>query len=116
MNNHEIVEKLRKVRRLVNKGRCTNALARNKSRHAVEVFSRSAYTFCITGAIWRVSGKHIDELSTVFSGEIAAALEETLIYGDYKYGGGLIKFNDDFAKSKKDVIKLIDETIERLSE
>lgn len=96
-----LVKKLRAARRLIERGWTRGALARDASGREVPAMSRAAVRFCVDGACIRASGGCYDLC------QARDALEGALPDGVLS----AVHFNDDIAKSKRDVIALFDRAI-----
>jgi hypothetical protein len=97
------VEKiLRRTLFLVKCGWTKGRLARTESGRSVDVYSRKAARFCISGAHERASVRHL-------SATKAAAWRQINIASRYP---SVIGFNDASTTKKKDVVELLERAIQ----
>jgi hypothetical protein len=92
----DVARLLRSAQALVGRGWTRRAMARTRGGRSTDVFSPAAARFCLEGALrkageWTVARRRALEL-------LEASLQ----------GRSLVNFNDDIARSKQDVIDLLD--------
>lgn len=108
---------LQEARALIEKGWVKGAFAVNKAGHGVETNDPTASCFCLSGAMWKAA----DSQGASFGGRAPTEWEtargfvlEAINGKDVKVS--VVRFNDDPATKKKDVLRVLDVAIEKASE
>lgn len=110
----KIREKLLQIRSLIDSPEnwTKGCLARNKNDKCVYTFSKEACKWCLTGAIYCVVqfGENFDNNKNKIRNDIKFVLSKNIS----KEYSTIIKFNDHSKTTHKDVLNLLDKTIEEL--
>jgi hypothetical protein len=108
--NTKVLNVLRAARGLIVKGWNQNALAEDKMGNDVPVNSNKAVSFCAVGALRRAEfNQGTKGVATKARRVLRSALPK-----DAEYGGSVICFND-YAENKRQVLKLFDRAIAKVS-
>jgi hypothetical protein len=106
----EEIQILRQARELIVKGWTQEALARTRDGRSVSMDSPLAARFCLIGAIQRANFD-----SAPYGGKLmydhCVDYVRRIIFATTSQVTSCVIFNDEIAKSKQDVIKLLDRAI-----
>lgn len=104
---------LKHARKLIDKGWCQRALARDVLGHPCDAEDESATSYCILGALYAADFS---------SGPVSSMCETSLnklsaiLYRENKGSYGLSGYNDTTGRTKKEILSLFDQAIEELVE
>lgn len=98
------VQALEKARKLIQQSWTQEAFARGKSGKPVSCGGRAATTYCMVGAIWRVTRQRMNHATAC----LIAALPAPFATGSYE---SLAAFNDNSRTTKADVLACYDYAI-----
>lgn len=97
-------EELTAVRKLIEQGWTQGHYARNAEGDVADLMDNDACTFCLRGAIYRVTGYDEGKYLPIIQ------LLNSRVYSF----PGIINWNDAPGRTKAEVLDLIDETLETL--
>lgn len=104
MTNPTVVDVLHRMKRLLRKGWTQGARARNKSRRKVDVYSKSAASFCLDGAASRAS---VD-----LGGYQRLANRARKVLWKACGNRSVICFNDEPDRTKRQILAVVERAVE----